>query len=244
VSQAAATTLAAATPASTELAVVEKDSILVDLKAKGAAALELARSLVVDTAEKKADGVELVARARRAVKISESRRTALVKPHNDYVSAINRLFKGATDPFRDVDKIATQKVIDFDAAERRRAAEAAAAAERERLASEALLQEAARAEAAGQTQVAEKLLEKAVESETGALDAQAQAVIPARVTATESGTVGVRNKPFTYRVLDEAQVPREYLCLDAAKIREAIRQGERTIPGLEIFQEEGLAVRA
>lgn len=240
----ASATAAAVAPPATQLSVIESDQVVVDLRAKGAAALELAQSLVVDTAERKTEGLELVARARRAVRASDARRTALVKPHNDHVASINRLFKGATDPFRDVDRIASQKVIDFDREERQRAAKAAAEAEAERIRSETLLQEAARAEAAGQTQVAERLLERAVESEGGALDAQAQARIPAKVTTTESGTVGVRNKPWTFRVTDAEQIPRKYLCLDPVKVREDIRAGEREIPGLKIYQEEGLAVRA
>lgn len=230
-------------PSATDVALVERDPVLVELRAKGAIAVGIARDLVVASPDAKAEGLELVARARKAVRTSETRRTALVKPHNDQVRDINRAFKEATDPFREVDTIVSGKVLAFDRAERQRAAEAAAAAERERLEAEALLREAEKAEAAGKPEVAGALLEKAIAEEACARDSQAQAKIPPKTVAVDAGTVSVRNKPWTYRVVDEACVPREYLCLDSPKIRDAIRRGEREIPGLEIFQEEGLAVR-
>ena len=49
-------------------------------------------------------------------------------------------------------------------------------------------------------------------------------------------------KRWTFKVLDLAQVPREYLELDQVAVNAAIRNGARDIPGLEIFQAEKLAV--
>jgi hypothetical protein len=235
---------AAISGSASDVAVLDGDPIVTELRAKGSLAVGLARDLVVNSPESKTEGLELVARARKAVRTAETRRTALVKPHNDHVKAINAVFRTVTQPFSDADSIVSKKVLDFDREERRRAAEAAAAAERQRLESEALLREAEKAEAAGNAPVAEQLLEKAIAEETGAAAAQSEARIMPRSMATADGSVGIRNKPWTYRVVDESQVPREYLAIDSAKVREAIRGGVREISGLEIYQEEGLAVRA
>jgi hypothetical protein len=49
---------------------------------------------------------------------------------------------------------------------------------------------------------------------------------------------------WSFEVVDLDQVPREYLSLDVAVVRQAItRDGVRKIPGLRIFQAEALRVR-
>jgi len=49
-------------------------------------------------------------------------------------------------------------------------------------------------------------------------------------------------KRWTFEILNLKDVPRDYLILDNAKVREAIRNGIREIPGLRIYQEEGLRI--
>jgi hypothetical protein len=63
-------------------------------------------------------------------------------------------------------------------------------------------------------------------------------------------------RTWTFKLVDVAQVPRTFLVLDEKAVREAIRDavasGRLTpgatstdlIPGLEIFQDESLSVRA
>lgn len=48
---------------------------------------------------------------------------------------------------------------------------------------------------------------------------------------------------WTYKVVDESKVPRDYLMLDHSKIMNAINNGERNIPGLEIYDEGNVAIR-
>lgn len=48
---------------------------------------------------------------------------------------------------------------------------------------------------------------------------------------------------WTFEVEDAGKVPREFLCVDEKKIREAIRSGAREIPGVRIFQDLSVAVR-
>lgn len=58
----------------------------------------------------------------------------------------------------------------------------------------------------------------------------------------EVGKTTVTTKRWTFEVVDEKKVPREYLVVDSAAINKAIRNGVREIDGLDIFQVEGLRV--
>lgn len=58
-----------------------------------------------------------------------------------------------------------------------------------------------------------------------------------------AGVSGVR-KRWTFSIADEALIPREYLVISPVSINAAIMAGVRVIPGLLIFQDESLSVRA
>ena len=48
---------------------------------------------------------------------------------------------------------------------------------------------------------------------------------------------------WDFEVLDKSQLPLEYLKVDETAIRNAIRNGERDIAGLNIFQKPQLSLR-
>jgi hypothetical protein len=54
--------------------------------------------------------------------------------------------------------------------------------------------------------------------------------------------VSTVTKRWTYKVINEKLIPRKYLIPHPVAIGKAIRNGEREIAGLEIYQEEGLRV--
>lgn len=58
----------------------------------------------------------------------------------------------------------------------------------------------------------------------------------AKVTRTESGSASQR-KVWAFEVVDPAAVPREYLMVDQAQIRDAVKMGVRAIDGVRIFEE-------
>ncbi|MGB9791315.1 MAG: hypothetical protein ACPLTR_01910 [Thermacetogeniaceae bacterium] len=70
------------------------------------------------------------------------------------------------------------------------------------------------------------------------------AVVP-KLATTQRAEMGqaIAHKVWEFEIEDEAQIPREYLSVDTRKIREAIKQGVRHIPGIRIFQTERLTVR-
>ena len=63
------------------------------------------------------------------------------------------------------------------------------------------------------------------------------------LTAIADNRVRGVSKVWTFELLRLAEVPREYLMLDTATVREAIAEGGREIPGIRIFQEERMSVR-
>ncbi len=63
-----------------------------------------------------------------------------------------------------------------------------------------------------------------------------------QLAVAQHSTEGVRNV-WTFEVQNLANVPREYLMLDDKKVRQAIRSGERSIPGLMIFQQQQTVYR-
>jgi hypothetical protein len=71
-------------------------------------------------------------------------------------------------------------------------------------------------------------------------------VVPAEQPRATEGLVGTASVrlTWTYEVVNLDEVPREYLVLHAAAVTRAIRDGVRAIPGLRIYQQEGVAMRA
>ena len=63
-----------------------------------------------------------------------------------------------------------------------------------------------------------------------------------QIAVAQHSTEGVRHV-WTFEVQNLANVPHEYLMLDEKRIREAIRSGERSIPGLMIFQKQQTVYR-
>jgi hypothetical protein len=58
------------------------------------------------------------------------------------------------------------------------------------------------------------------------------------------GSTAYVTRRWAFEVVDLDQVPRDYLSLDVAVVRQAItRDGVRKIPGLRIFRAEALRVR-
>ena len=113
-------------------------------------------------------------------------------------------------------------------AEERRAREAETEAqEEERKAREAAEIEAARKKAAEEA--------KSVEIEVPIVMAP---VIPKaeNVARADTGAAAFQRKSWEFEVEDIGNIPREYLIVDQQKVRDAIRMGIRSIPGIRIFE--------
>ena len=65
--------------------------------------------------------------------------------------------------------------------------------------------------------------------------------IPEKTTTTTKGRTTL-TKTWTFEVEDAGLTPFEYLCIDEAKVKKAIAAGVRKIPGIKIFQKNGISV--
>lgn len=96
------------------------------------------------------------------------------------------------------------------------------------------------------TRDAERAASEARARESAALDAAPLPIVAPTVAAParlEGGgaSVSVR-KRWTFEVVAVRDVPTEYLVIDNAAVRKAIRDGKREIPGLRVFQVDDASV--
>lgn len=66
---------------------------------------------------------------------------------------------------------------------------------------------------------------------------------PVRSVATEFGRTSFRTE-WTFEIVDESQLPREFLMPNTKAIAAAVRAGVRHIPGVRIYQREVVVVSA
>jgi hypothetical protein len=59
---------------------------------------------------------------------------------------------------------------------------------------------------------------------------------------TEEGSAS-QQTVYKWKIVNPAEIPREYLQVDTVAVNSAVRAGARTIPGLEIYQEENVQIR-
>jgi len=157
----------------------------------------------------------------------EEQRKFLVKPLNDHVKSINDRFKAYTLPLDRADTILRKKVLEYRQEQ-----------ERKRREEEERLRKLAEKEQARLEKKAEKKGEPAPPPIiVPTLDG------PAKTVQADLGTASVK-QVWTYEIVDENQIPREYLMVDEKKIAAVVKAGVRNIPGVRIYQADQLAIRA
>jgi hypothetical protein len=83
--------------------------------------------------------------------------------------------------------------------------------------------------------------EKLLQSSGKNTDLIVESTIP-DVIESQSGEIRTVRR-WTFDIIDETKIPREYFCIDSEKIQAAIiKDGVRDIPGLKIYQKETTSV--
>lgn len=156
----------------------------------------------------------------------EAKRTFFTKPLNDHLRTINAFFKTFSEPLVRADAILRDSVLKY-----RREQDAIRREEEARL----------RAEAEERQREA---IKQAQESGVPIPPPTPLPVIPQQQSKTMDVGDGkvIAKKAWTFRIVHAGEVPREYLSIDEKKIRAVIKAGIRNIPGVEIYEEESLAV--
>jgi hypothetical protein len=180
----------------------------------------------------------------------EHSRTGQVSVLNVIVKAINDIWRKPKDVLEEAEKVAKKKLIVFYQGERERQQREAEAAQRAQ-------QEAAdrEAEALAKLQAAKTPVDRrAAEAEVQAASADltvarlAEPTQELRGIKSDGADLGMRvsstlQERWTFKVVNAAMIPREYMVADEKKIRQAVLAGARDIPGVSIYAEESLATR-
>jgi len=163
---------------------------------------------------------------RKVKKAMEEKRKDYLKPFQDHVKETNEAYKTLMEPIEEADRITAGKMLAFDVEQKRKIREAEAI-EAEKLA----------------------LARREAELKGGEITVDLTPVdkpeaVPDRIR-TEMGSSGQRDN-WKWRVTNISLVPREYLMANAAVLTPAAKsfKDQRTIPGIEIYNEPIIAYRS
>lgn len=157
--------------------------------------------------------------AKKIAKSIDAQRRGIIAEPQDFVKGVNAICKALTDSLDDAERTAKAKISRHQQLlelERRKAEEAARKAATD--------------------------FQKKLDAEAKKAGVEAPMVAPPvipeapKAIRTEAASAHQR-KVWTFEVLAAAEVPREYLVVNEQAIRDAIKGGIRTIPGVRIFEE-------
>jgi len=229
-----------------------------------------AQAVVITDETSQTTAVEMAGQVKRLGKAIEAARKEFVGPPNDYVKQVNGLAGSVTTRLDSIERGLKAKMGEyaFRVEQERRKAEAAArqaaieaqrkideearlareAAEKEAAEARARAEEAAKAGDADAARLAE--IAKAEEAKAQVVAEMPTVQVEAPVIPKASGPVRTaagtasNKKVWKFEITDAQAVPREYLVVDEKAIREAVKAGVRTIPGVNIFETTDIAIRA
>ena len=184
-----------------------------------------AEARVIKTAEDLKPANDDLVTIRRLKKALEEKRKEYVKPLQDHVKSINDTFKTFMEPIEIADKVTSQKMLAFDAEQKRiRSEQERINAERIKLAQDEMKLNGELTESVNLVEVIQE--------------------VPTTIR-TEVGTTGQRDN-WKWEVQDINQVPREYLMINAGMLTPIVKasKGRLAIPGIRIYNEPIIAYRS
>jgi len=165
------------------------------------------------------DAVSFTQEIKRTIKRVDDLRKFFVNPLNAQVKQINLKFKPIIVDFEQAEQVLKRRIVDYQEAE-----------EKERLKEEEKIRKQQ-----------EKKYEKQVEKSEK--KGEIAPPPPAPVHIEKPKTEGLRiTKRWTFEILNENEVPREYLAVDTKKIGKVVQAGIREIKGVKIYQVTGSAI--
>ena len=163
---------------------------------------------------------------RKVKKAMEEKRKEYLKPFQDHVKETNDAYKTLMEPIEEADKLTANKMLAFDAEQKRKIREAEAI-EAEKLA------------------LAKREAElKGGEITVDLTDVAKPEVVPDRIR-TDMGSSGQRDN-WKWELVDLNLVPQEYLMINAGMLTPIVKasKGKLTIPGIRIYNEPIIAYRS
>jgi len=208
------------------------------------------KNLIVNNDNSKEFATTSISTAKKFIKFMEDLRKAKVKPLNDKVKSINNYFKKHIDVFRNFESETKNKILCFErkikeeAEQKRRELEEE---ERERQKQLERLKKGKEVTEIGEhnkmyNQIEENLIEEAKQEQEKQQELENRAKLKTQ-RFEESGTQTTIVKLWKFEVIDPDVVPIQYLKPDEAKIKKAVSNGVREIPGVKIYKQEQLRVK-
>lgn len=198
-----------------------------------------ASRVVIASNEDNEKASDLVKFIKTCFKKAEDDRKSITDPLNAVIKNINARYKLITEPLLNAEHEVKTAMLTFSQEQRRIAEQK----ERDRRAAEeaALLEQAAKAEQENKPVDADMLLDQAAEVNSAPVVVQQ----PQTVRGDYGSSSSIK-KTWTYRVTDIkalAAAHPELVLENSPVIRQRIREGIREMAGVEIYQEESIAVR-
>lgn len=201
----------------TSIAVIKNDSQ--HYLTEGQDLLLRAGELQVESFEQMKDAKALVKDCQLTEKEIEAKRIAITKPLNDFIKEVNGLFKEMTASLVAARGVVNKKVLSFNAEQERIRME-----EQKKLIED---------EKKWRDEHPEELTPEVAEKRRADLKDNLSYV------ASDTKVSGIV-KRWTYEVVNEEEIPREFCSSDSKKINQAIRDGVRDIKGVRIYQAESV----
>jgi hypothetical protein len=195
--------------------------------------LSEAESYQVVTADDYSASAEVLKRIKGHQRKLEETEMSITRPINEGLKAIRDLFRSPRERAAKAESLVKRAMIAFsDEQERIRREEQRRADEAARKEQERLQQQAAKAAASGKTEKAAGLEERAA------------AVVAPIVHRETPKVAGINTRAvWKFSIVDEKQIPREFLMVDESKIRKHVAnmKGDTSIAGVRVYAETSLA---
>jgi hypothetical protein len=196
-----------------------------------------AKTIVIETDEAEAAALDDIGfPLDRLAKDIEAERKRIVEAPNAYLSKINALaghYKDLAKSGSDAIKSAVKTYRNLKAIEAQRKA-----LEEEKAAKDAR-EKALAAQEKLKKEAAEMGVDASFDFVTPEPPKPVQPAEPAKTVRTGKGKATAAKK-WVHSIIDSALVPREYLTVDEKAVKEAIKNGIREIPGIQIYQDEDI----
>lgn len=208
-----------------------------------------AKEVVVSDNETMERGLSVARQVKELAQRIELRRKELVSPYNNQVKSINDYAKVLANPLDEAQRHIKGQLSTWEQKlelDRRRERERLEAEQKRIRDEERKRQDEARKKADFVKQFDEdeakrmEIVENA-DSEAKALEIRRDE--KAAMAAVDQMKVRGAQKVWKFEVTAAAEVPREFTSVDEKKIREAVKNGVREIPGVRIYEDIAIAIR-
>lgn len=232
------------------LSVIEKHNP--EVSGRAGELVAMAERCEIETVEDLEKASDLLRFIKTTYKKAEDERKSITDPINKSVKALNAKFKTITDPLSAAEEKVKAKILAFEKERRRKAEEEAR--EQARLAAIAAAEEEARRKAQeeidravedGHIDIFADVEPEPIQIDETAIEVPEPIIHNAPVRGAYGSTTSIV-KRWTYRVTDISALAAfdpSLVITVSAEINRRIREGVRDIPGLEIYQDEGISSR-